>query len=122
MIPILTGDAALPAALDLPADIAGLSRRQYLPLRRRHASLDLAYVVERITEADPELARLAAQRHSGRARVPRQLPAAVTHFAGRVGELAILTRLLRDQAETGGTIVISAVSGTAGVGKTKPGL
>jgi hypothetical protein len=50
--------------------------------------------------------------------VPRQLPAAVAHFAGRVGELATLTGLLRGRAEARGTVVIFAVSGTAGVGKT----
>jgi len=53
--------------------------------------------------------------------VPRQLPAAVPDFAGREGELATLTGLLRGQAVTGGTVV-SAVSGTAGVGKPKTGL
>jgi Mrp family chromosome partitioning ATPase len=118
VIPILTGDAALPAEEDLPTDIAGLSRRQHLPLRHRHTPLDLSYLVERITDADPELAKLAAQRHRGTGPVPQQLPAAVTHFAGRVGELATLTGLLRGRADTGGTVVISAVSGTAGVGKT----
>jgi len=50
--------------------------------------------------------------------VPQQLPAAVAHFTGRTGELAALTGLLRSRAKTGGTVVISAVSGTAGVGKT----
>src|SRR5262249_36267917 len=49
---------------------------------------------------------------------PRQLPAAVAHFAGRVGELAMLTGLLRGRADTGGTVVISAIGGTAGGGKT----
>ena len=53
----------------------------------------------------------------GRA-VPRQLPAAVSLFAGRDGELASLTGLLRDQAEVGATVMISAIGGTAGVGKT----
>jgi hypothetical protein len=53
--------------------------------------------------------------HSGRPPVvPRQLPTAVSHFAGRVGELARLTGLLRGRANRGGTVVISAVSGTAG--------
>jgi hypothetical protein len=42
VIPILTGDAALPAEADLPEDIAGLSRRQHVPLRRRYTSHDLA--------------------------------------------------------------------------------
>jgi tetratricopeptide (TPR) repeat protein len=117
VVPILTGDAALPAEADLPEDIAGLSRRQHVPLRRRYTSHDLAYLAERITEADSELAKVAAQRHSRGGQVPQQLPAAVTHFAGRAGELATLTRQLRGRAD-GGTVVISAVSGTAGVGKT----
>jgi tetratricopeptide (TPR) repeat protein len=50
--------------------------------------------------------------------VPRQLPAAVAHFAGRAGELSALNGLLRGRAEVGGTVVISAIGGTAGVGKT----
>ena len=36
----------------------------------------------------------------------QQLPAAVAHFAGRVGELATLTGLLRSRADAGGTVVI----------------
>ncbi len=46
---------------------------------------------------------------------PRQLPAAVRHFAGRDAELAALAGELADAA---GTVVISAVGGTAGIGKT----
>jgi predicted ATPase len=42
----------------------------------------------------------------------------VRHFAGRAGELATLTGLVRKPGGTGGTVVISAMSGTAGVGKT----
>ena len=51
--------------------------------------------------------------------VPRQLPAPVRHFAGRAGELRALTGLV-DQAaqESPGPVVISAIGGTAGVGKT----
>jgi len=64
VVPLLTGDAALPAEADLPADIAGLSRRQYLPLRRRYITVDLAFLVKRITEADPELAKIATERQS----------------------------------------------------------
>jgi DNA-binding SARP family transcriptional activator/tetratricopeptide (TPR) repeat protein len=53
------------------------------------------------------------------AAVPRQLPAAVADFTGRAAELAALTGML-DQAGAGapGTVVISAIGGTAGVGKT----
>jgi tetratricopeptide (TPR) repeat protein/transcriptional regulator with XRE-family HTH domain len=51
--------------------------------------------------------------------VPRQLPAAVADFTGRATELAALTRILDDAgADALGTVVISAIGGTAGVGKT----
>ena len=46
---------------------------------------------------------------------PRLLPAPVPAFAGREAELAALSRVLH---QTGGTAVITAVDGTAGVGKT----
>jgi tetratricopeptide (TPR) repeat protein/transcriptional regulator with XRE-family HTH domain len=49
--------------------------------------------------------------------VPRQLPAAVADFTGRAVELRALTGML-DQAGGPGTVVISAIGGTAGVGKT----
>src|SRR5580658_7958962 len=51
--------------------------------------------------------------------VPRVLPSAAQQFTGREDELAALTGLL-DQAgrRAPGTAVISAIGGTAGVGKT----
>jgi tetratricopeptide (TPR) repeat protein len=49
--------------------------------------------------------------------VPRQLPADVFGFTGRSRELAELDQLL-DQREQESAVVISAVCGTAGVGKT----
>jgi tetratricopeptide (TPR) repeat protein len=49
--------------------------------------------------------------------VPRQLPAALAGFAGRTNELAALMLLL-EQPPSGGTVVISAVDGAAGIGKT----
>jgi DNA-binding SARP family transcriptional activator len=56
---------------------------------------------------------------SAAAGVPRQLPAAIPLFVGRSDELAALDRLL-DQSPGGtpGTVLISAIGGTAGVGKT----
>src|SRR5262249_31324668 len=86
-------------------------------LRHGQTPLDLAFLAERITETDPELAKIAARRQAT-GRVPRQLPAAVAYFAGRTPELANLTGLLGSRAERGGTVVISAIGGTAGVGKT----
>ena len=54
--------------------------------------------------------------------VPRQLPTRVPHFAGRAGELAVLDCVLDEAASdraAGPTgVVISAIGGTAGVGKT----
>ena len=50
--------------------------------------------------------------------VPHQLPADTSHFVGRAEELHQLSELLDSATEDGGTVVISAVSGTAGMGKT----
>jgi DNA-binding SARP family transcriptional activator len=51
--------------------------------------------------------------------VPRQLPAAVADFTGRAAELAALAQVLDGAgAGTPGTMVISAIGGMAGVGKT----
>ncbi len=51
--------------------------------------------------------------------VPRELPAGVRHFTGRAREFAALTELLDQPGEQRpGMVVISAIGGTAGVGKT----
>jgi DNA-binding SARP family transcriptional activator/tetratricopeptide (TPR) repeat protein len=50
--------------------------------------------------------------------VPRQLPAAVAHFTGRADELSMLSALLGRLGRADGTVVISAIGGTPGVGKT----
>jgi len=49
---------------------------------------------------------------------PRELPPDVTGFTGRAGQLAALDLLLAGAGAAAPAIVISAVSGTAGVGKT----
>jgi tetratricopeptide (TPR) repeat protein/DNA-binding XRE family transcriptional regulator len=54
----------------------------------------------------------------GKATVPRQLPSGVAHFAGRGAELAALDAVLGGGAGGGPGVVISAIGGTAGVGKT----
>ncbi|MFD7669112.1 ATP-binding protein [Streptomyces sp. NPDC059788] len=59
--------------------------------------------------------------HAGRERaavVPRQLPAAPRWFAGRAAELASLTAALGGAAEPGAMVMISAIGGAGGVGKT----
>ena len=54
--------------------------------------------------------------------MPRQLPAAVAHFVGRAAELKVLDGLLGQapgsRDSKGGAVIISAIGGTAGVGKT----
>jgi tetratricopeptide (TPR) repeat protein len=49
---------------------------------------------------------------------PRQLPAGIGNFVGRESQLAALTRLLEPSGQRGPALVISAITGTAGVGKT----
>jgi tetratricopeptide (TPR) repeat protein/transcriptional regulator with XRE-family HTH domain len=74
--------------------------------------------------ADGPTAEAAAGGVTGRQAdrpVPRELPADVVAFTGRAAELATLNALLPTAGQPGrapGPLVISAVSGTAGAGKT----
>ncbi|HEX3966186.1 MAG TPA: tetratricopeptide repeat protein [Trebonia sp.] len=78
-------------------------------------------------------ARAAGSPDTPDAPVPRQLPTAVAHFSGRARELAVLDDQIAELDGSGatagddsavqnngraGTVVISAIGGTAGVGKT----
>jgi DNA-binding SARP family transcriptional activator/DNA-binding XRE family transcriptional regulator len=49
---------------------------------------------------------------------PRQLPAVAAQFSGRARELAVLSTLADQAAKAAGTVVISAICGMAGIGKT----
>jgi tetratricopeptide (TPR) repeat protein/DNA-binding XRE family transcriptional regulator len=64
----------------------------------------------------PDLER--GQADLALALVPRQLPPATRHFVGRQAEMESLTGLLDQAAGMPGALVISAIAGTAGVGKT----
>ena len=72
------------------------------------------------SQASPDV----EQEQSGNtlAFMPRQLPAAVAHFVGRAAELKVLDGLLGQAPGSrdwnGGAVIISAIGGTAGVGKT----
>jgi DNA-binding SARP family transcriptional activator len=88
---------------------------------------ELRRLEHQILTADPALETLPPlPAHSGPglssptgAVVPRLLPAPVAHFAGRQSELKTLSRLLDEHgAHAQGTVVISAIGGAAGVGKT----
>ncbi|MEV6832788.1 tetratricopeptide repeat protein [Amycolatopsis sp. NPDC051102] len=61
----------------------------------------------------PEPVRPAAGGHA----VPHQLPMKIPQFVGRHRELALLAAL-RDGSAGGGTVVITAIDGSAGIGKT----
>jgi DNA-binding SARP family transcriptional activator len=58
------------------------------------------------------------QADEARERRPRQLPAAVAGFAGRAGPLKVLSGLADEAVAEPGMVLISAVGGMAGVGKT----
>ncbi len=77
---------------------------------------------QRILSADPALAS-AEPRRPARSdpwpEAPRQLPASVAQFAGRLAEVAELTGLPgRADGERPATVLISAIDGMPGVGKT----
>ncbi|HEX6686413.1 MAG TPA: tetratricopeptide repeat protein [Candidatus Limnocylindrales bacterium] len=69
-------------------------------------------------------AELSEALPTAKAVVPRQLPMAVRNFVGRTAELEVLAHLADEAAatgeagETGSSVVIVTISGTAGVGKT----
>ena len=90
---------------------------------------ELRRLQERVLAGDDELAAPSADSRAAAAAalspaagpVPRQLPAGVRHFTGRQAQLDALTGLVDEfdrEAATGGAVVISAIGGTAGVGKT----
>lgn len=80
---------------------------------------ELRELQQRVLAGDPALAVASPVLAGAGAIVPRQLPASVPHFTGRAAELATLTELLEQAGERAPrTVVISAISGTAGVGKT----
>lgn len=72
----------------------------------------------RLVQPDPAMAAGVATDDRGRV-IPRQLPARARYFTGRAAELTVLNRLLDDiDRDEPGMAVISAIGGTAGVGKT----
>ncbi|TWP54011.1 transcriptional regulator, SARP family protein [Lentzea tibetensis] len=72
---------------------------------------------QRILAADSSLSAPSGGGKVEPAVVPRQLPAAPPHFVGRDTDLAALTATLAE-AEQGRTVVISAIGGAGGIGKT----
>jgi tetratricopeptide (TPR) repeat protein/transcriptional regulator with XRE-family HTH domain len=86
-------------------ELQGQARADFLGRAQRSAA--------RITTS-PELLKPAG----GGPIVPRQLPAAVRQFVGREHELGVLTGLAGDAGTDTAAVVISAIDGAAGIGKT----
>jgi DNA-binding SARP family transcriptional activator len=82
---------------------------------------DLRDLHRRILASDPGLAVAELGPVSAGAgpvpAVPRELPAAIRHFVGRDEELAMLDAMLKSAASQS-PLVVSAIGGAAGVGKT----
>ena len=76
---------------------------------------ELQAVHQRILAGDAELARAVLSTECAS---PRQLPVGTSDFVGRSAELATLTALLRDGMLEARAVVISAIGGTPGIGKT----
>ena len=83
-----------------------------------HPSPPLRQLYQQILHAAPSLAVPPAGAVPARVPVPRQLPAPPRLFTGRAAELARLDDILAEQPDTGGTVMISAIGGTGGIGKT----
>lgn len=85
-----------------------------LPPGQLHRLRSLALVQRANREASTALAAGAAGTGQDRL-VPHQLPAAVRHFTGRAADLATLDAMLAAEPTA---VVISAIGGMGGVGKT----
>jgi tetratricopeptide (TPR) repeat protein/transcriptional regulator with XRE-family HTH domain len=107
------------------AERCGLSVRAISNLERgkatrpRRSTVSLLTAVLGSDDPDPDLGPGRPEPARAGPAPPRQLPAALPHFVGRDRELAELTAAA-ERAGHGppGTVVIAAIIGTAGVGKT----
>jgi DNA-binding SARP family transcriptional activator len=79
---------------------------------------ELRQLHERVLAGDSSLTAPPAVPEAARTAAPQQLPAPVRHFTGREEELAVLSGLLGNGGGGPAALVISAIGGTAGVGKT----
>jgi DNA-binding SARP family transcriptional activator/tetratricopeptide (TPR) repeat protein len=73
---------------------------------------------ERILAGDTALAAPSLALRGAEPTIPRQLPAGIRSFTGRQTELSGLVEQAGRTADAGRTVVISAIDGMAGVGKT----
>jgi hypothetical protein len=146
VIPVLTDGARMPTESELPGDLAVLGRCQFRRLRHRDATVDLARLTDDLAALDADLGAVALQRSSpagwpvpskpgptairpaadaglrdgpwfpGSAPRVWNLPVRTALFTGRHEELERVRIAL---AERTGTLVVQAVHGMGGVGKTQ---
>jgi tetratricopeptide (TPR) repeat protein/transcriptional regulator with XRE-family HTH domain len=110
---------ALIGALGLPDEAASELVARYRTAGNEPAPAPPAVpspAIEAHEAHEPHEAHDAHEAHEAAA--PRQLPTAVPHFAGRTSELRLLDAILGDADRGASGVVISAIGGTAGVGKT----
>ncbi|HEY1823296.1 MAG TPA: tetratricopeptide repeat protein [Trebonia sp.] len=104
-----------------PSSVRALVRALGLPEEAGNELVARIRAGEGAGQGDPAAAD-AGDPLEGGVTVPRQLPTRVPHFAGRAAQLAQLDAILdaaaSDRAVGATGVVISAIGGTAGVGKT----
>ncbi|MFI2428603.1 BTAD domain-containing putative transcriptional regulator [Streptomyces sp. NPDC018955] len=82
------------------------------PLQQLHQQILTGDAALPLAEPGP------AARTGAPALVPRQLPGRPRWFTGRERQLAELDKALGSRGEPGGTVMISAIGGSGGIGKT----
>jgi predicted ATPase len=121
VIPVLTDGADMPTTEMLPLDIAALGGRQFVRLRRRQATDDLAGLVGKVADLAPALSPVPARESvrtapawaaATRRRRRVRLPAQLTELLGRAGEIGQV-----GDALSAGRLV--TLVGPGGVGKTR---
>ncbi|TDO54507.1 NB-ARC domain-containing protein [Kribbella sp. VKM Ac-2527] len=89
--------------------------------RRRHPRVQTVEALIdglRLPENDAGLFRQTARRVDGEPGIPRQLPPPIADFTGRADRLDELLRILREPQAVSPAVVVSAIGGMGGVGKT----
>lgn len=107
--------------LESLAEASGVSVRAISDMERgkslpRQATLNELLDALELSEEERRPLVQASARRAGR--VPRQLPPDLSAFRGREEALATVHRITSRAAAQGGHVVISAIGGLAGVGKT----
>jgi tetratricopeptide (TPR) repeat protein len=113
---ILNGEIKEPPSFDL---VQRLVRLAHEAARGRSLAVSTDMVVWRRDHARLVLLAETSRRQRPPAGpVPHELPPDVSHFTGRVDDLRRLDDLVAGAAGRAPTVVITAIAGTAGVGKT----